>query len=118
LEGDLAFALEVRIAGRVDERQVVAVPLEAEDRARQGVVTLLLLGRMVEVRAPGVHRAGGGHRAGDVEQRLAERRLPVGGVTDQGEAPGVRDLDVLHGGLSVWGFDPGRRFHSLAGASA
>ncbi len=60
------------IAGRVHQRHVMAVPVEAEYGAGQRVVTLLLLGGVVEVRGLRVHRAE--RRAPRRRRRATPRR--------------------------------------------
>ena len=66
---------EVRVAGRVDDRDLVLAVLERPDREAQRLVALLLLGLEVEVRRPVVDPAQPGDRAGPEQDLLGQRRL-------------------------------------------
>ena len=48
---------EVRVAGRIHDRDLVLAVLERPDREAQGLVALLLLGLVVEMRGPVVDAA-------------------------------------------------------------
>ena len=97
LQGHDAVAVEVPVAGRVDEGEVVVVPAEAVDvRGDRCGVAVALFREVVEDRAAVVDASELGDGAGCVEDRFAEGGLAVTRVADQREVAGVLALDVLH----------------------
>ena len=87
---------EVRVAGRVDERDPGALVLERPDRQAERLAALLLLGLEVQVRAAVVHPAEPRDGAGLEQQLLRERRLAAAGVAGQDDASEVGQVDALH----------------------
>ena len=87
---------EVRVAGRVDERDPGLVVLERRDREAQRLLALLLLGLVVEVGRAVVDAAEPRDGAGAKEELLGERRLAAAGVAGQDDAPEVGGIDALH----------------------
>src|SRR5581483_7879671 len=88
---------EVRVPGRVDEVDLVAVDLERRERHRQRDVPALLLG--VEVR-DGVAVLDPPHpvdRSRAEEQRLGQRRLPRTAVADERHVADLGRRERLHG---------------------
>ncbi len=87
---------EVRVAGRVDERDPRRVVLERRDREAQRLLALLLLGLVVEVGRAVVDATETRDGAGAKEELLGERRLAAAGVAGQDDAPEVGGIDALH----------------------
>ena len=87
---------EVRVAGRVEQRDPRPVRLEGPDREAQRLLALLLLGLEVEMGRPVVDAAEPGDRPGLEQQLLGERRLAGAGVAGQDDAPKVGEIDALH----------------------
>ena len=87
---------EVRVAGRVDERDPRRVVLERRDGEAERLAALLLLGLVVEVGRPVVDLAEPLDRAGLEEEMLGERGLAAAGVAGQDDAPEVGGVDALH----------------------
>ncbi len=87
---------EVRVAGRVDERDPGAVVLERPDRQAERLAALLLLGLEVQVGAAVVHATEPRDRSGVEQQLLRERRLATAGVAGQDDASKVGQVDALH----------------------
>ena len=88
---------EVRVAGRVDDRDLVLAVLERPDRQAQRLVPLLLLGLVVEMRRPVVHPAQAGDRAGPEEDLFRERRLAGSGVAREHDGADVGEVVALDG---------------------
>jgi len=86
---------EVRVAGRVDEGDEIAVVVERGDRQRERHVPLLLLGLEVEGGGPVLDAALPVDRPGPEEERLGERRLPGTGVAGEDDAAEVGGVDAL-----------------------
>ena len=87
---------EVRVAGRVDQRDPRAVALERADREAQRLAPLLLLGLEVEVGGAVVDAPEPRDRPGPEQELLRERRLAGAGVAGQDDAPKVGEVDALH----------------------
>ena len=87
---------EVRVAGRVDQRDPRPVLLERRDGQAQRRAALLLLRLVVEVGGPVVHPAQPRDGAGPVEQLLGERRLAGASVAGEDDASEVGEVDTLH----------------------
>ena len=88
---------EVRVAGRVDDRDLVLAVLERPDRQAQRLVPLLLLGLVVEVGRPVVDPAQAGDRAGPEEDLFRERRLAGSGVAREHDGADVGEVVALDG---------------------
>ena len=88
---------EVRVAGRVDDRDLVLAVLERPDREAQRLVALLLLGLVVEVGRAVVDPAQAGDRAGPEEDLLRERRLAGSGVAREHDGADVGEVVALDG---------------------
>ena len=86
---------EVRVAGRVDERDLVLAVLERADREAQRAVLLLLLGLVVEVRGAVVDPAEPRDRAGSKEHLLRQGGLAAPGVAGEHDAPDVGEVVAL-----------------------
>ena len=87
---------EVRVAGRVDQRDPGPVRLERPDREAQRLAPLLLLGLEVEVRRSVVDATEARDGAGSKEELFRERRLAGASVTGQDDAPKVGQVNALH----------------------
>ena len=87
---------EVRVAGRVDERDPRPVVLERADRQAQRFVALLLLGLEIEVGGPVIDPPESRDGAGLGQELLGERRLAGAGVTGEDDAAEVGQVDALH----------------------
>ena len=87
---------EVRVTGRIDQRDPRPVVLERPDREAQRLAALLLLGLEVEVGAAVVHATEPWDRPRVEQQLFRERRLAAAGMADQDDAPKVRQVDALH----------------------
>ncbi len=87
---------EVGVAGRVDDRDPMALVVERRDREAERLLALLLLGLEVEVGGPVVDPAEPGNGAGSKEDLLGKRRLARAGVTGEHDAPEVGEVDALH----------------------
>jgi hypothetical protein len=87
---------EVLVAGRVEQRDVVALQLELERRGADRDAALLLhlhpVGGGVPLGLAAAHRAGQLDRAGVEQQLLGERRLAGVGVGDDREGAAAGDL--------------------------
>ncbi len=86
---------EIRVAGRVDDRDLVLAVLEGADREAQRPVLLLLLGLVVEVRGAIVHAAQARDRAGSKEHLLRKGRLAAPGMAGEHDAPDVGEVVAL-----------------------
>ena len=86
---------EVRVAGRVDDGDLVLAVLERADREAERLVALLLLGLVVEVGGPVVHPAQARDRAGTKEDLLRERRLAATGVAREHDGADVGEVVAL-----------------------
>ena len=78
-------AQEVRHAGRVDEIDLVLVPLDVGEAAGQRVLPRDFLFVVIGDRRPVVHAPEAVHRAGIEQQRRDELRLAGAAVADQGD---------------------------------
>ncbi len=87
---------EVRVAGRVDERDPRPVVLERADREAQRLLALLLLGLEVEVGGAIVHASESRDGPGLEHELFRERRLAGTGMPGQDDAPKVRKVNALH----------------------
>ena len=87
---------EVRVAGRVDERDPGRLVLERRDGEAQRLLALLLLGLVVEVGRAVVDATETRDGAGAEEELLGERRLAAAGMAGQDDAPEVGGVDALH----------------------
>ena len=90
------LAREVGVAGRVDERDLVAAVVERGDASEERQLALLLLGLEVEHRCPVVDSAQPVDGAGGVEQVLGEGGLAGAGVTGEHDVTEVGHV-VGHG---------------------
>ena len=97
------LANEVRVARRVDERDVAAVAVEGVGGQRQRQLALLLF--RLEVQAGGaiVHATHAADDPGLVEQVLRDGRLSGAGVTGHDDVAKSRDIDVGHAQTSRTG---------------
>jgi hypothetical protein len=86
---------EVRVAGRVDERDLVLAVLERPDREAQRPVLLLLLGLVVQVRRAVVDLAQPRDRPGAEQDLLREGGLAGAGVAGEHDAPDVGEVVAL-----------------------
>ena len=86
---------EVRVAGRVDDRDLVLAVLERADGEAQRAVLLLLLGLVVEVRGAVVDPAQPRDRAGAEQHLLRQRRLAAAGMAGEHDAPDVGEVVAL-----------------------
>src|SRR5208337_1573533 len=103
---NLTVRQEVRVSWSVDQRDVLALPIEGIKVGGEGMVALLLLGQRRENRGPLVHGTQLLGRPCAMQESLAERGLAVTGMTDQGEIPSVADADVLHPSTSPFADPP------------
>ena len=87
---------EVRVAGRVEQRDPRPVRLERADREAERLAPLLLLGLEIEVGRPVVDPTQPRDRPALEQQLLAERRLAGSRVAGQDDAPKVGEVDALH----------------------
>ena len=78
-------AQEIRHAGRVDEVDLVLVPLDVGEAARQRVLARDLLFVVVGHRRPVVHAPESVHRAGIEQQRRDELCLAGAAMADEGD---------------------------------
>src|SRR5437764_1253367 len=90
-------ALEAWVAGRVDQVDLAALPLEMAERGGQRHLPLVLVVVPVAGRIAGLDRAEPVDRAGLEEHRLDERGLTRRAVADDGD---VADLSGLDGHLA------------------
>src|SRR5436189_915343 len=90
-------ALEAWVAGRVDQVDLAALPLEMAERRGQRHLPLVLVVVPVAGRIAGLDRAEPVDRAGLEEHRLDERALSRRTVADDGD---VADLSGLDGHLA------------------
>jgi hypothetical protein len=87
---------EVGVARRVDQVDLVALPLERRDRQRQRQAALLLLGLVVADSGPVLDATEPVDGAGPMQQRLGERGLASTTVADQGHVPDLLRRDDVH----------------------
>ncbi len=91
-------AEEVGVAGRVDQVDLVALPLEGRHRERQRDAAALLLGIVVAHRGAVFHPPQPVDRAGAVEQGLHERRLARAPVAHQRHVADLVGREALQSG--------------------
>ena len=87
---------EVRIAGRVDQRDPRPVCLERPDGQAQRRLALLLLGLEVEMGGAVIHPPQARDGAGLEQQLLSQCRLARARVARQDHAAKMREVDILH----------------------
>ena len=100
-DGD-RVALEARLAGRVDQVDLPALPLEVAERRRDRHLALLLVLVPVGDRRALLDDAEPVRRAGLEEHRLDERGLAGAAVTDDGDVADLSGLDCGHARRSSW----------------
>ena len=89
--------LEAGVAGRVDQVELAALPVEVRERRGQRHLAAVLVLVPVGDRRAGLDRAEPVRRLGLEEQRLDERRLARPAVADDGDVADLPGLDGHRG---------------------
>ena len=90
-------AEQVRVTGRVDERDVLCAELEPAHGRLEAVLQFLFLRVEITHRRAALERAHDREGAGRVQQRLGQQRLPGAGMADEREGVDVSESVLRHG---------------------
>ena len=93
-------AHKVRVAGCVEDVDLVALVLERGEGQRQRQPALDLLGVEIGGRRAVLDAALAGDGPGAEEQRLRQRGLPGSAVPDEGDVADLGRREALHGRLA------------------